>query len=82
MALGGGLDVCVSERVALRVFQIDYNPVFLRVHSLPERKPLAPEGSTRRGWRVDVEKAQICHALWSAPHRPEGQPRLIMTAYT
>ena len=34
MALGGGLDVRVSERVALRVFQIDYNPVFLRERSI------------------------------------------------
>lgn len=29
LALGGGVDVRVSERVALRVFQFDYNPVFL-----------------------------------------------------
>ena len=34
MALGGGLDVRVGERVALRVFQIDYNPVFLRDRSI------------------------------------------------
>lgn len=30
LALGGGLDVRLSERVALRAFQVDYNPVFLR----------------------------------------------------
>jgi len=29
LALGGGVDVRVSERVALRVFQFDYNPIFL-----------------------------------------------------
>jgi len=29
LALGGGVDVRVSDRVALRVFQVDYNPVFL-----------------------------------------------------
>ena len=29
LALGGGLDVRVSERFDLRVFQADYNPVFL-----------------------------------------------------
>ena len=29
MALGGGVDVRVSDRVDVRVFQIDYNPVFL-----------------------------------------------------
>lgn len=28
LALGGGLDVRVSDRVAIRAFQIDYNPVF------------------------------------------------------
>ena len=27
---GGGLDVRVSDHIALRVFQIDYNPVFVR----------------------------------------------------
>lgn len=30
LALGGGLDVAVSPRIAIRVFQIDYNPVFAR----------------------------------------------------
>jgi len=30
LALGGGLDVRVSPRVAIRVFQIDYNPTFQR----------------------------------------------------
>jgi opacity protein-like surface antigen len=29
LALGGGLDVRVNDRVDLRVFQADYNPVFL-----------------------------------------------------
>lgn len=29
LALGGGVDVGVSKRVALRVFQFDYNPIFL-----------------------------------------------------
>ena len=29
VAIGGGLDVRVSERVDLRVFQVDYNPIFL-----------------------------------------------------
>ena len=28
MALGGGFDVAVSDRVALRLFQADYNPTF------------------------------------------------------
>jgi hypothetical protein len=30
MALGGGLDVSLNGRIGFRVFQIDYNPVFLR----------------------------------------------------
>ena len=34
MALGGGLDVRVGDRVGLRVFQVDYNPVFLRDRSI------------------------------------------------
>ena len=29
LALGGGVDVRVSDRVVLRVFQVDYNPIFL-----------------------------------------------------
>jgi opacity protein-like surface antigen len=29
LAIGGGLDVWVSKRVDLRVFQADYNPIFL-----------------------------------------------------
>jgi len=29
LAVGGGVDVRVSERVDLRVFQVDYNPIFL-----------------------------------------------------
>lgn len=32
MALGGGLDVSLNGRIGVRVFQIDYNPVFLRNH--------------------------------------------------
>ncbi|HVG35289.1 MAG TPA: outer membrane beta-barrel protein [Pyrinomonadaceae bacterium] len=34
MALGGGLDVRVNERFALRALQVDYNPVFLRDRSI------------------------------------------------
>ena len=29
LAIGGGLDVRISDRVDLRVFQADYNPIFL-----------------------------------------------------
>jgi opacity protein-like surface antigen len=29
LAIGGGVDVRVSERLNLRVFQVDYNPIFL-----------------------------------------------------
>jgi opacity protein-like surface antigen len=34
MALGGGLDVRLNDRVGLRVLQVDYNPVFLRDRSI------------------------------------------------
>lgn len=34
MALGGGLDVGLTGRIGVRVFQIDYNPVFLRDRSI------------------------------------------------
>jgi opacity protein-like surface antigen len=30
LAIGGGLDVRISDRIDLRVFQADYNPIFLR----------------------------------------------------
>jgi opacity protein-like surface antigen len=30
MALGGGLDIRVHKRISIRVFQIDYMPVFMR----------------------------------------------------
>lgn len=34
MALGGGVDIGLSERVGLRLIQVDYNPVFLRDRSI------------------------------------------------
>jgi opacity protein-like surface antigen len=34
MAVGGGLDVRLNDRVGLRVLQVDYNPVFLRDRSV------------------------------------------------
>jgi opacity protein-like surface antigen len=34
MALGGGLDVRLNNRIGLRVLQVDYNPVFLRDRSI------------------------------------------------
>jgi len=30
LAIGGGLDVAVSDHIDVRVFQVDYNPIFLR----------------------------------------------------
>jgi opacity protein-like surface antigen len=33
-ALGGGLDVRLGERFSLRVFQVDYTPIFLRDRSI------------------------------------------------
>jgi hypothetical protein len=34
MAFGGGVDVGLTGRIGLRVFQFDYNPVFLRDRSI------------------------------------------------
>lgn len=34
MAVGGGVDVRLNNRVGLRVLQVDYNPVFLRDRSV------------------------------------------------
>lgn len=34
MALGGGLDVRVNNRVSVRALQLDYNPIFLRERSV------------------------------------------------
>jgi opacity protein-like surface antigen len=34
MMLGGGLDILLNNNVGLRIFQIDYNPVFLRSRSI------------------------------------------------
>lgn len=50
LALGGGLDVRLNERVALRVFQVDYNPVFLRDR---------PEFETNGGRRLDNVRFSI-----------------------
>ncbi len=49
LALGGGIDVRISDRVAIRAFQVDYNPVFLR------SRDIDVFGSTERfdGRRLD-----------------------------
>jgi opacity protein-like surface antigen len=44
MALGGGLDVRVHKRISLRLFQIDYNPVFARTR---------PQFGTNTNFRFD-----------------------------
>ncbi len=36
MAFGGGVDVNVGKRVAIRVFQVDYNPTFVRGREFDE----------------------------------------------
>lgn len=46
MALGGGLDVQVNERVGIRAFQFDYNPIFLRSRSV---NILASAGAIQAG---------------------------------
>ena len=35
-AIGGGLDVRVSKNVDIRVFQVDYNPTYLKDHDFDE----------------------------------------------
>ncbi len=50
LAIGGGLDVRLSKRVALRAFQLDYNPVFLRDR---------PELNTNGGRRIDNVRFSI-----------------------
>lgn len=35
MAIGGGIDVNVSKRIALRLIQVDYDPIFRRDHRFP-----------------------------------------------
>ena len=50
LALGGGLDVRINKRVALRVFQVEYNPVFLRDR---------PELNTDGGRRLDNVRFSI-----------------------
>jgi opacity protein-like surface antigen len=44
LALGGGLDMRINKRIALRLFQVEYNPVFLRDR---------PELNTQGGRRLD-----------------------------
>jgi opacity protein-like surface antigen len=34
LVLGGGLDVRITKRIELRVFQVEYNPVFVRSRTL------------------------------------------------
>lgn len=50
LALGGGLDVRLNDRVALRAFQVEYNPVFLRDR---------PELNTNGGRRLDNVRFSI-----------------------
>lgn len=50
LALGGGLDLRINKRVALRLFQVEYNPVFLRDR---------PELNTNGGRRLDNVRFSI-----------------------
>ena len=51
MNLGGGLDVRLNDRVDLRVFQLDYNPIFLRNRTV---EGLNLPGRTAHGVRFSV----------------------------
>jgi opacity protein-like surface antigen len=51
MALGGGLDVRVNERLAIRAIQLDYNPIFLRdrsINALSSAGVIQPNGWKER----------------------------------
>lgn len=54
LGIGGGVDVRVSPRVAIRAFQIDYNPVFVR-----DRENFFGTGDRLEGERVDNVRFSI-----------------------
>lgn len=51
--LGGGLDVRVSDRFAVRAFQFDYNPVFLRDRTLERFSGTGTFNNSLEGQRAD-----------------------------
>ncbi len=51
MVFGGGIDVNVSKRVAIRIIQFDYNPIFRRDQDIPELDVTLP-GRTQNNWRI------------------------------
>lgn len=51
MNLGGGLDVRLNDRVDLRVFQLDYNPIFLRNRTV---EGLSLPSRTAHGARLSI----------------------------
>jgi opacity protein-like surface antigen len=53
MALGGGLDVRVNNRIAIRAIQIDYNPVFFRDRTLDILTPTGTIRADVEGQRAD-----------------------------
>lgn len=54
LGIGGGVDVRVSPRVAIRAFQIDYNPVFVG-----DRQNFFGTGDPLEGERVDNVRFSI-----------------------
>lgn len=57
LKLGGGLDVRLSERVALRLFEVNYNPVFARMRPLAGQGitvPITVSGRTAHNFTVGV----------------------------
>lgn len=49
MAIGGGIDVNISRRIALRLIQADYNPIFRRDHRFPVS---TLQGRTQNNFRI------------------------------
>lgn len=51
MVFGAGIDVKVSKRVDIRIFQFDYNPIFFREQDLDD---VSLSGRTQNNFRIGV----------------------------
>ena len=57
--LGGGLDVRASDRVSIRAFQFDYNPVFLRDSTIERLGGTGAINTNLEGQRADNVRFSI-----------------------
>lgn len=51
MVFGAGVDVNLNKRVALRLIQVDFNPIFFRDQNFGD---VTIEGRTQKNWRIGV----------------------------